>query len=240
MTGRLDGVELVIFDKDGTLIEFHAMWSGWAADLAQALVRATGLPAIEDDLFAALGYDAATGRAIAGGRLAATPMARLRELTGSLLIERGLTPEAAETTLAEAWHAPDPVALARPVTDLRRLLSTIRAGGRRVAVATTDDRAPTEATLEALGIADLVDATVCADDGVPPKPAPEMVLRVCETLEVAPNRAIVLGDSVADLAMGRAAGVARCYGVLTGVGTRDDLGPLADEVLASVEDLIGD
>ena len=39
--------------------------------------------------------------------------------------------------------------------------------------------------------------------------------------------------------MGRAAGVARCYGVLTGVGTRDELAPIADEVIHSVADLLG-
>ena len=32
-----------------------------------------------------LGYDPVAGRAVAGGRLAATPMARLRDLTGDLL-----------------------------------------------------------------------------------------------------------------------------------------------------------
>ena len=66
----LDGVDLVIFDKDGTLIEFHAMWSGWARDLATGLEAATGL-ALRGDLYAMLGYDDATGRAVGGGRLAA-------------------------------------------------------------------------------------------------------------------------------------------------------------------------
>ena len=72
----------------------------------------------------------------------------------------------------------------------------------------------------------------------PPKPAPDMVRHVAGLVGVPPDRTAVIGDSVADLAMGRAATVARCYGVLTGVGTRDDLTPLADEVLASVADLI--
>jgi phosphoglycolate phosphatase len=44
----------------------------------------------------------------------------------------------------------------------------------------------------------------------------------------------MVGDSVADLAMGAAAGVALCYGVLTGVATEDELAPFADGVLASV------
>ncbi|HTC85980.1 MAG TPA: hypothetical protein VK656_04720, partial [Candidatus Acidoferrum sp.] len=38
LVGPLGGCELVVFDKDGTLIEFHAMWGGWTADLARDLV----------------------------------------------------------------------------------------------------------------------------------------------------------------------------------------------------------
>ena len=49
-------------------------------------------------------------------------------------------------------------------------------------MATTDDRDPTERTLAALGIADRIDATVCADDGIAVKPAPDMVLHLCAAL----------------------------------------------------------
>jgi len=233
----LDGVDLVIFDKDGTLIEFHAMWSGWARDLATGLEAATGL-ALRGDLYAMLGYDDATGRAVGGGRLAATPMARLRELTGTLLSDHGCTADEVAAALEAAWHAPDPVALVHPVTDLPRLLGTIRESGRRIAVATTDDRDPTVRTLEVLGVTALIDMVVCADDGIAPKPAPDMVLRICEALGIAPARTAVVGDSVPDLMMGTAAGVARRYGVLTGVATRAELATVADAVLESVEDLL--
>jgi phosphoglycolate phosphatase len=47
----------------------------------------------------------------------------------------------------------------------------------------------------------------------------------------------MIGDSPADLRMGRSAGAGRVIGVLTGVGTLDDLEPLADLVLGSVEQL---
>lgn len=80
MTGTLDGIDLVVFDKDGTLIEFSAMWAGWARDVADRLRRATGLP-IERRLFEMLGFDPATARVLPGGGLAATPMARLRDQT---------------------------------------------------------------------------------------------------------------------------------------------------------------
>jgi phosphoglycolate phosphatase len=234
---RLAGIELVILDKDGTLIEFHAMWSRWALDLADGLAVATG----RDDreaLFAMLGYDATTRRATGHGRLAATPMARLRDHTRDLLIAEGLTPADADEGLARAWHAPDPVALARPVTGLPPLLDQLVESGRRLAIATTDDREPTERTLEALGVAGRFDAVVCADDGIAPKPAPDMLLAVCTALDVDPSRSAMVGDSVADLQMGRAAGAGRCYGVLTGVGSAATLGPFADEVLASIAELV--
>ena len=239
MTRRLDGIDLVIFDKDGTLIEFHAMWSGWASALADDLERATGRP-IREPLFAMLGYDAAAGRAIARGRLAATPMARIREATGDVLRDAGLSADAVEVALEAAWHPPDPIALARPVTDLPGLFAALHASGRRIAVATTDDREPTLRTLEALGLDGSIDAVACADDGIAVKPAADMVVHLCGLLGVRPDRSVVVGDSPADLGMGRAAGVARCYGVLTGIGTRAELLPLADEVIQSVADLLAD
>jgi phosphoglycolate phosphatase len=47
----------------------------------------------------------------------------------------------------------------------------------------------------------------------------------------------VVGDSPADLRMGRAAGVARTIAVLTGVGDVETLEPLADVVLPSIAEL---
>jgi phosphoglycolate phosphatase len=236
VTVRLDGIDLVIFDKDGTIIEFAPMWSGWAVALVGGLTAATGRR-IDGPLYAMLGVDPASGAILSGGGLAATPMARLRERTRDVLLATGVGEREADRALDEAWHAPDPVALARPLTDLPALFDGLRATGRRIAVATTDDRDPTERTLAALRIADRIDATVCADDGLAVKPAPDMVLHLCATLGVTPARTAVIGDTVADLRMGRAAGAGMVVGVLTGVGAHADLEPLADVVIASVGDL---
>jgi phosphoglycolate phosphatase-like HAD superfamily hydrolase len=236
VTHRLVGIDLVVFDKDGTLIEFDPMWAGWTVDLAADLERLAAVP-IRDALFAMLGYDPASGHVLPGGGLAAMPMARLRDETRDLLLAAGLAPDTADAALAEAWRAPDPVALARPLTDLPALFGRLRAGGRRVAVATSDDRDPTERTLAALGLSGLVDAVACADDGLPVKPAPDMVLDLCARLGVEPARTAVIGDSTADLEMGRQAGAALVVGVLTGVGDAAHLDPVADWVVASVADL---
>ncbi|HLO36010.1 MAG TPA: hypothetical protein VK194_08005, partial [Candidatus Deferrimicrobium sp.] len=50
----LAGIDLVVFDKDGTLISFDAMWGGWALDLAARLEIATRRP-VAGDVFATIG-----------------------------------------------------------------------------------------------------------------------------------------------------------------------------------------
>ena len=232
----LDGIDLVVFDKDGTLIDFHARWSGWAERLAGDLEAATGRP-LRSPLFTMLGYDPVTARAHAGGGLIATPMARLRELAERTLVDTGVPATTARDALAAAWHAPDPVALAHPLADLGALLGGLRASGRRIAVVTSDDREPTERTLVALGLAADVDALTCADDGIATKPAPDAVGHVCRLLGIPAARTAVVGDSPADLAMGRGAGAGLVIGVRTGVGTAADLAA-ADLVLDSVAALI--
>ena len=232
----LAGIDLLIFDKDGTLIEFHLMWGAWVDALASRLEDAAALP-LRDGLYTLLGVDPASGLVHAHGLLAATPMSRIREAIEAYVDSAGAGPAVAASAVEGAWHAPDPVALAQPVTDLAALLDRLRPRVASFAVATSDDRRPTERTLAALGLAHEFAALACADDGIRTKPAPDPVLHLCATLGVAPDRTAVVGDSPADLLMARAAGAARAVGVLTGVGDRASLEPLADLVLGSIAEL---
>lgn len=234
--GRLAGIDLAIFDKDGTLIDFHLMWSDWVRNLAAGLEAAHGA-SLDHVVYPMMGVDPATGRVYPHGALAATPMVRLRATLVTALAEAGLAASDADRVVEAAWHSPDPVQLARPITDLRRLFEALIAAGTRVAVATSDDRDPTERTLRHLGIEDLVDAVVCADDDHAVKPSPEAVHWICRTLGIPESRTAVIGDAPADLRMGRSAGVALVVGVLTGVGDERALAALADVVLGSVQDL---
>ena len=110
--------------------------------------------------------------------------------------------------------------------------------GRVIAVATTDHREPTEATLRSLGLRGDVSALACGDDGVGVKPDPAMLLAVCATVAIPPERTAMIGDTPADLEMGRSAGAGRVIGVLSGLGGRDELGPLADVLLPAIGELL--
>ena len=235
--GPLAGIELAIFDKDGTLIEFQRMWSDWVGALCDGLAAALHGRRLDDEVYATMGVDRVTGRVDPHGALAATPMARIHDALFEVIVAAGAAPEEARRAVAAAWHSPDPVVLAREITDLRRLFGALRAAGTRIAVATSDDREPTERTLAHLGVAGLIERVACADDGRPVKPRPDAVRWICRELGIPVARTAVIGDSPADLRMGRNAGVGLVVGVLTGVGDEESLGGLADLVVPSVEEL---
>jgi phosphoglycolate phosphatase-like HAD superfamily hydrolase len=227
---------LVIFDKDGTLIDFHAMWGGWIAEVGERLEAATKLP-VRDRLFAVMKFDPVSGK-VSDGPLAGTTMESIRQLTAATLHDSGLAADSVEAAMRAAWHLPDPVALARPLVHLPTLFGKLHQRGAKVAVATIDDRAPTQATFDGLGVASLIDALVCADDGLPLKPAPDMILSLCQMLGVTPAQAAMVGDSTQDLQMARAAGVGLAVGVSSGVTPAETLKPLADIVLPSIAELV--
>ena len=232
----LTGIDLVIFDKDGTLIDFHAMWGGWARELGTRLEASARRP-VAADVFAAIGFDPTTGRVAAGGPLATSTMGAIEDTVATVLRRWCPSVAAARRATEAAWFVPDPVSLAEPLADLPALFDTVRVGGRRIAVVTTDDRAPTDATLRALGVRAAVGAMVCGDDGFAMKPAPDPVFALCQALQTEPPRVAVVGDSPADVGMGRAAGAGLVVGVLTGVGSADDLAA-ADIVLGSIAELL--
>jgi phosphoglycolate phosphatase len=234
----LDNRILIIFDKDGTLIDFDAMWGGWIELLAQRLEEIAQVP-VAPHLFMLLGYDAAQRRTLPGSHLAVTPMAHLWLLTRDVLQSLGFSETEAATMVHTAWFVPDPVSLAKPFTDLRVFFEALRSRGHKLAVATSDDRAPTLATMDAFGVTELLDSIYCADDGLPHKPEPDIIWAACKAAGVAPSQAAMVGDSVADLLMARAAG-ALAVGVTTGTSPASVLQPYADVIIPSLLSLRSD
>ncbi len=128
--------------------------------------------------------------------------------------------------------------LAKPFTDMRELFYKLHSEGIKIAIATADDREPTQAMLEAFDIEEYIFTMVCADDNIPTKPAPDMVHAICQRMNIHPSKVMVVGDTIADLKMARASGAGLAVGVLSGVSNARDLVPFADVLIESVEELL--
>jgi phosphoglycolate phosphatase len=226
----------IIFDKDGTLIDFDAMWGSWSLQLAERLQASIELD-VRQALCECYGYDLSRRKVLPDGKLSCTPMWRLRELMFEVVASFGVTEIDASRAVARAWHVPDPVLLARPFTDIQKLFLNIHRLGIKIAIATTDDRSPTQSMLEAFGVKQLVTTMVCADDGIKAKPAPDMTTTICQRLNIHPSDVIVIGDTIADLQMARSAAAGYVIGVLSGVGSVANLTPLADLLIDTIDTL---
>lgn len=86
-------------------------------------------------------------------------------------------------------------------------LAELEAGGYLLAVATGKSRRGLDRALAATRLGRHFHGSRCADEGRP-KPHPDMLQVLIESLEVTPERTLMIGDTTHDLLMARNAGVA--------------------------------
>jgi HAD superfamily hydrolase (TIGR01549 family) len=110
-------------------------------------------------------------------------------------------------------------------------LLRVRDAGLGAGLVTSGDRVRVSRELADLGVADLFQALVCAEDTVQRKPRPEPLLLALDKMRLAPGVAVYIGDSPEDVQMAQAAGV-RAVGIPGGFPNRDSLAAARPDVLA--------
>lgn len=232
---KQQGPELVIFDKDGTLIDFKFMWGKWAERLCDNMSPSLNLPTMKV-LTNALGYDRATGKVSNRSPICCSPMHQIEQICIDALSTSMDRPDA-ERILKQHWDMPDPVRDSKPLTDLVSLFKLLREEmGMKIAVCTTDNRKETLSTLKMLKVDHLVSAVLCGDDKhVAPKPSADQIHHICEYLDVPVHKTVMVGDTITDMKMARAANVALGVGIPFGAGSTEDLLEHADVILPTMD-----
>ena len=118
------------------------------------------------------------------------------------------------------------------------LFARLKEKNIKIAICTSDSREGTQEFLERLNLTHLVDIVVCGDDDVSvAKPDPHNAIHICNELSIDRSEAIMVGDTPADTIMGQAANLGLTIGVLTGVGTHEDL-THADVIVNDVSEVV--
>ena len=228
----------MLFDKDGTLIDFTAAWvPAYAAGALYVAQEANDLT-LATRLLRQGGYDPASDRFEPNTLLT---MANADEIADFWAAEVGMD-AAYQADIGFHQRINDifnehATAKAEPVTDLAALFGDLKGRGLKVGVATSDSTFSARATLERFGVAELVDFVTGFDGGHGVKPEAGMVRGFCTETGLEPNEVAVVGDTSHDMEMARAAGAGLAVGVLTGVTPRAELLYLADRVLDSIADI---
>jgi HAD superfamily hydrolase (TIGR01509 family) len=105
---------------------------------------------------------------------------------------------------------------------VEELLSSLHEQGASVGIVSLKPRRAGDLELDIIGLRGLIGLAVWGDDVERPKPEPDGVLRAMADLGADPRSTLVIGDSPADIVMGRAAGT-RTAAALWGGSSRERL-----------------
>lgn len=231
---RETAIRGILFDKDGTLIDFDRTWGPAAYEAMRALADGDGAKLAR--LMAVSLYDEPTRSFSPGSPLVGGSSAEY----GPLWAEALGRPAGAELygEMDELFRFWGLESLA-PICEPAALLTGLKDRGLKLGIATNDAESSARAQADAMGLTILLDFLAGYDSGFGSKPGPGMVAAFGESCGLAPGEVVMVGDSVHDLAAARAAGVV-ALGVLTGPlreRARTEIAPYADDIIASVADL---
>jgi phosphoglycolate phosphatase len=181
--------DLLVLDFDGTLADSEALLVGLVNDT----LAAHGLPRADHRLVA---------------RQIGSPLPRVFRQSTDHLDDETLARLCAHYRL----HADsmDFVRRFRLFPRVRSTLAALHEAGAHLVIGTSKGHATTCDIIRHCGLDDLVAEIIGGDSVTQGKPHPEMIDRARALFETPRQRTLMVGDSIFDIEMGHAAGVATC------------------------------
>ncbi len=210
--------EIIVFDKDGTLMDFDAFWVSVSISAVKEVLRLVGKDEIDiEKVLKAFGVK--NGITDIDGILCKGTYEELGIALYDILKEYGCKKTAEEVVdmLTYAYKNNSDSGHIKPTcANIKGVLSKLKNEGRKLVVVTTDNYEITYKCLDRLGIKELFDA-IFADDGITPtKPDPSCIFEYCKAVGSSGDKAVMVGDTMTDVRFARNAGM-----TIIGVGTTE-------------------
>ncbi len=236
----------IIFDKDGTILDYYSVWAPVfrsSIDTVLEQVGRSGDQLLRRKLLHLLGI----------GDSGVFPKGLVFSSNSTLMLLRmwlfakrwkisfrkllkafkeGFTGsrELLKTTLPEA----------RPTGDVHKLFSRLKKCGYVLALVTGDTSESTSMCLEHLDIHSYFDFISTYDDQYRKKPSPQSLQAFCRKFSLDPSEVAVVGDALVDMKYGKRGKAGYRIAVLTGSGDYKRLARHAHVVYANLHELLED
>ena len=224
----INGIELVIFDKDGTMIDLHRYWSRIAEFRAKSICSQLSLDKKHlHGLISVMGINKNKKLRPEGPVGVKSLPFTLKALRGYLYFN---DIDADDKVFLKAIKYANRESLKhfssmiKPVKGLHKLIGLLKRKGCKIAVATGDATHRAKLAVDHLGLSKAVDFAVGFDKAKKQKPHPSIIEVVLKKLNTDRTNAIMIGDTISDMKMAKNARVKAAIGVGSGVIPLKELG----------------
>ena len=202
-------VDAIIFDKDGTLLDFDAFWVA----VTEKAVKSV-LDLAEDKITAVTevleAFGVHNGVTDIEGVLCKGTYTELGEILHDIMKSHGISKDCdyVAGALRDAYKKSSGEGEIKPTCEgLANVLSELKRQGKKLAVVTTDNAEITTECLKGLGILEFFDKIYSDDGKTPTKPDPYCVYDFCETFGVKKESVCMVGDTMTDMNFAKNAGI---------------------------------
>lgn len=218
----------LLFDKDGTLVDFATTWNGAAASVLSTLAGDDDV--LHGKLAAILHFDRERAAILPTSPFVGGTVLDIAAEFAPLV---DVADHAAFVARLEALFNAGALAFVAPIGDPLGLLTMLKAEGYLLGIVTNDTESGARAQSVKLGLDHLFDAIIGYDSGHGRKPDPGQIHAFMDRFGASAGETALIGDTLHDLDAARAAGVT-AIGVASGYLSAEALAPHADHVISDI------
>jgi len=218
--------QIVLFDKDGTLIDIHHYWSSMIRMRSSLIIKRYFSRSNDKDnmvfnLNDSMGIDSKTGRMKKDGPVGIKPRKFIVQVAAETVRRNGvsITDEEIEKIFVEVDEITsyNMLPLLRLLPGVKDLLEKLKKCGVTSVIASTDITSRVHIAMKTLRLDHFFDEIIGGDLVNKTKPEPDLALKVIDSCGCDSSKAVVIGDHPVDILMGESASAGLNIGVLTGL-----------------------
>ncbi len=223
-------IELIIFDKDGTLIDIHHYWSSMIKIRAKNITRRwfndINCSEHEADLINLMGVDIETGKLKPEGPVGVKSREYIINLVKSYVCRYVKSVNNSDIELlfknVDEITEKDLSSLLKILPGVEQLLRSAKELGVYTVVTSTDITSRAVKAMENLGLKTYFEEIIGGDAVKNTKPSPDLAKLALLKIGCKPGNSVVIGDHPVDILMGIGADIGVNIGVLNGISNKEN------------------